>query len=49
LLEALEAFNKTMGDPVACAKMARAALAVTADVGVHRTVEDMKKLYAQLK
>ncbi len=49
LLEALEAFDKTMNDGPAAAKMIRNAIAVTADVDVRRTVDDMKKIYAQLK
>lgn len=45
LLEALEAFDKAMANPSAHASIIRAALAVTHDVGVDRTVGDMKRLF----
>lgn len=48
LLEALEAFDKTMSNPATEVALIRAAVAVTANVGVDRTVDDMKKLYAAL-
>ncbi len=48
LLEALEAFDKTLANPASQAAIVRAAMAVTADVGVDRTVADTKRLYQSL-
>ncbi|MCG3205855.1 MAG: hypothetical protein KCHDKBKB_02578 [Elusimicrobia bacterium] len=48
LLEALEAFDKTMATPLSAAALVRASIHVTSQVGVDRTVTDMKKLYSSL-
>ncbi len=45
LLEALEAFNRKMSDTSAAVKIVRAAIAVTSQVDVRRTVADTKHIY----